>query len=210
MSGESKLDVKKRERDEHYRRRSASRSTRFAEKIESWNRLLKEDFTNLNEGNIVEDTLSSSSGSDRCTLANQEDHTEGEDQEDINIKRRRIPRAKALDFFEEDNLGLDLLFTERMAVPVLRAIVYLTDFTSYSGLWDEDLDAHKQCFEVTCVANEIIDDDQKLHIFPATLKEEAASWYGNLDAGSKATYALLSQAFLTKFRRQGFQDRLAQ
>ena len=66
------------------------------------------------------------------------------------IKRRHIPRAKALGFFEEDNLGLDLLFIERMAVAALRATVRLIDFTSYSGLWDEDPDAHKQCFEVTC------------------------------------------------------------
>ena len=97
-----------------------------------------------------------------------------------------------------------------MAIPAARAAIRLADFTQYAGFWDEDPDAHVQKFEINCVANEIIDNDQKLHIFLATLKDEAANWFGNLDPAERATYQLLSAAFLTKFRRQGFQERLEQ
>ncbi|KAI5063562.1 hypothetical protein GOP47_0022109, partial [Adiantum capillus-veneris] len=97
-----------------------------------------------------------------------------------------------------------------MAVPVARATIRLADFTQFAGLWDEDPDAHLQKFEVTCVANEIVDNDQKLHIFPTTFKDEAASWYGNVPSANRATYPELTTTFLAKFCRQGFQDRLAQ
>ncbi|KAI5079959.1 hypothetical protein GOP47_0005438 [Adiantum capillus-veneris] len=95
-----------------------------------------------------------------------------------------------------------------MAVPVARVTIRLADFTQFAGLWDEDPDAHLQKFEVTCVANEIVDNDKKLHIFPAT--DEVASWYGNLPTAGRITYLGLTTIFLAKFCRQGFQDRLAQ
>lgn len=97
-----------------------------------------------------------------------------------------------------------------MAGGAARATIQLADFTPFAELWDEDPDAHLQKFEVTCVANEIADDAQKLNIFPATFKDEAASWYGNLAAAERVDYPALRNAFLLKFQRQGFQERLAQ
>ncbi|MCO5598982.1 hypothetical protein L7F22_053081 [Adiantum nelumboides] len=117
-------------------------------------------------------------------------------------------RPRSLNFWDDPDFDLTGIFP--MAIPAARATIRLADFTPFAGLWDEDPDAHVQKFEVTCVANEIVDDDQKLHIFPATFKDEAASWYGNLAAADRATYGILRDNFLQKFRRQGFQDRLAQ
>ena len=97
-----------------------------------------------------------------------------------------------------------------MAGGAARAI-QLADFTPFAGLWDEDLNADLQKFEVTCVANKIADDAQKLNIFPATFKDGAASWYGNLGVVvDRADYPVLRTAFVLKFRRQGFQELLAQ
>ena len=64
--------------------------------------------------------------------------------------------------------ALNLLFAETMAMPtpIVRFMV---------GLWDKDPNVHKQRFEATCVVNEIGNDDKKLHIFLATLKDEDAS-----------------------------------
>lgn len=123
---------------------------------------------------------------------------------------RRISklRPRMLNFWDDPNFEISQFFN--MAVPAARATIRLADFAQFAGHWDEDPDAYLQKFEVTYVANEIVDDDQKLHILPATFKEEATSWYGNLDVGQRATYPLLRDAFLNKFRRQGFQDRLAQ
>ncbi|KAH7447749.1 hypothetical protein KP509_01G119300 [Ceratopteris richardii] len=88
--------------------------------------------------------------------------------------------------------------------------VHLGDFTKFSGAWDEDPDSFIQLFEVTCEANEVVDQGQRLRIFPAILRDEAANWYGNLTPQERGTYQMLKEAFLAKFRRQGFQDRLAQ
>ncbi|KAH7447332.1 hypothetical protein KP509_01G101700 [Ceratopteris richardii] len=91
-----------------------------------------------------------------------------------------------------------------------RISVHLGDFTKFSGAWDEDPNSFIQLFEVTCEANEVVDQDQRLRIFPAILRDEAANWYGNLTPQECGTYQMLKEAFLAKFRRQGFQDRLAQ
>ncbi|KAH7416229.1 hypothetical protein KP509_14G081700 [Ceratopteris richardii] len=91
-----------------------------------------------------------------------------------------------------------------------RISVHLGDFTKFSGTWDEDPDSFIQLFEVTCEANDVVDQDQRLRIFPAILRDEAANWYGNLTPQERGTYQMLKEAFLAKFRRQGFQDRLAQ
>ncbi|KAH7278990.1 hypothetical protein KP509_38G068400 [Ceratopteris richardii] len=91
-----------------------------------------------------------------------------------------------------------------------RISVHLGDFTKFSGAWDEDPDSFIQLFEVTCEANEVVEQGQRLRIFPAILRDEAANWYGNLTPQERGTYQMLKEAFLAKFRRQGFQDRLAQ
>ncbi|KAH7441806.1 hypothetical protein KP509_03G055400 [Ceratopteris richardii] len=91
-----------------------------------------------------------------------------------------------------------------------RISVHLGDFTKFLGAWDEDPDSFIQLFEVTCEANEVVDQGQRLRIFPAILRDEAANWYGNLISQERGTYQMLKEAFLAKFRRQGFQDRLAQ
>ncbi|KAH7428833.1 hypothetical protein KP509_09G019900 [Ceratopteris richardii] len=91
-----------------------------------------------------------------------------------------------------------------------RISVHLGDFTKFSGAWDEDPDSFIQLFEVTCEANEVVDQGQRLRIFPAILRDEVANWYGNLTPQERGTYQMLKEAFLAKFRRQGFQDRLAQ
>ncbi|KAH7288040.1 hypothetical protein KP509_31G008900 [Ceratopteris richardii] len=91
-----------------------------------------------------------------------------------------------------------------------RMSVHLGDFTKFSGAWDEDPDSFIQLFEVTCEANEVVDQGQRLRIFPAILRDEATNWYGNLTPQERGTYQMLKEAFLAKFRRQGFQDRLAQ
>ncbi|KAH7281883.1 hypothetical protein KP509_35G000800 [Ceratopteris richardii] len=91
-----------------------------------------------------------------------------------------------------------------------RISVHLGDFTKFSGTWDEDPDSFIQLFEVTCEANDVVDQDQRLRIFLAILRDEAAKWYGNLTPQERGTYQMLKEAFLAKFRRQGFQDRLAQ
>ena len=75
-----------------------------------------------------------------------------------------------------------------MVVQALRDTIHLENFVQFAKDQDEDLNAHVQRFEITYVANEIWDDEQKLHTFPATFKHEAASWYGNLEKDSKATY----------------------
>ncbi|MCO5612406.1 hypothetical protein L7F22_066673 [Adiantum nelumboides] len=121
--------------------------------------------------------------------------------------RRSELKPRSLNFWDDPDFDNPFAL---MAIPGARATIRLADFTSFAGLWDEDPHAHVQKFEVTCVANEIVDDDQKLHILLATFKDEAASWYGNLGARERATYVALTAAFLLKFRRQGFQDRLAQ
>ncbi|KAH7432361.1 hypothetical protein KP509_07G018900 [Ceratopteris richardii] len=75
---------------------------------------------------------------------------------------------------------------------------------------DEDPNSFIQLFEVTCEANEVVDQGQRLRIFQATLRDEAANWYGNLAPQERGTYQMLKDAFLAKFKRQGFQDRLSQ
>ncbi|KAH7294485.1 hypothetical protein KP509_27G002600 [Ceratopteris richardii] len=116
-----------------------------------------------------------------------------------------ILRPRALNFWDRSDIDITPLF--EMAQ---RISVHLGDFTKFSGTWDEDLDSFIQLFEVTCEANDVVDQDQRLRIFPAILRDEAANWYGNLTPQERGTYQMLKEAFLAKFRRQGFQDRLAQ
>ncbi|KAH7299760.1 hypothetical protein KP509_24G027600 [Ceratopteris richardii] len=116
-----------------------------------------------------------------------------------------ILRPRALNFWDRSDIDITPLF--EMAQ---RISVHLGDFTKFSGTWDEDPDSFIQLFEVTCEANDVVDQDQRLRIFPAILRDEAANWYGNLTPQERGTYQMLKEAFLAKFRRQGFQDRLAQ
>ncbi|KAH7415717.1 hypothetical protein KP509_14G057800 [Ceratopteris richardii] len=116
-----------------------------------------------------------------------------------------ILRSRVLNFWDRSDIDITPLF--EMAQ---RISVHLGDFTKFSGAWDEDPDSFIQLFEVTCEANEVVDQGQRLRIFPAILRDEAANWYGNLTPQERGTYQMLKEAFLAKFRRQGFQDRLAQ
>ncbi|KAH7289363.1 hypothetical protein KP509_31G072100 [Ceratopteris richardii] len=116
-----------------------------------------------------------------------------------------ILRPRVLNFWDRSDIDITPLF--EMAQ---RISVHLGDFTKFSGTWDEDPDSFIQLFEVTCEANDVVDQDQRLRIFPAILRDEAANWYGNLTPQERGTYQMLKEAFLAKFRRQGFQDRLAQ
>ncbi|KAH7372581.1 hypothetical protein KP509_17G011300 [Ceratopteris richardii] len=116
-----------------------------------------------------------------------------------------ILRPRALNFWDRSDIDITPLF--EMAQ---RISIHLGDFTKFSGAWDEDPDSFIQLFEVTCEANEVVDQGQRLRIFQAILRDEAANWYGNLTPQECGTYQMLKEAFLAKFRRQGFQDRLAQ
>ncbi|KAH7364963.1 hypothetical protein KP509_18G000900 [Ceratopteris richardii] len=116
-----------------------------------------------------------------------------------------ILKPRVLNFWDRSDIDITPLF--EMAQ---RISVHLGDFTKFSGTWHEDPDSFIQLFEVTCEANDVVDQDQRLRIFPAILRDEAANWYGNLTPQERGTYQMLKEAFLAKFRRQGFQDRLAQ
>ena len=96
-----------------------------------------------------------------------------------------------------------------MAQIMARPTIQLADFAQFMGRGDEDPDGHIERFEVICVAQGIVEDDQKLEIFPATLQWEALDWFYNLDGASQATYQTLSIAFLARFRGPGFQEFLA-
>ena len=96
-----------------------------------------------------------------------------------------------------------------MAQPLARPSVRLADFAQYAGQEDEDPDGHLERFEVVCLAQGIVEDDQKLNVFPATLQCEALSWFYNLDLACQVTYQALIDNFLARFRGLGFQEKLA-
>ena len=189
-------------RAKRQRRREEARAiSALATRLETINKLTTTHSPNTpTEGNFtITMPIEQGSPVEASVLSLQEDND-----------HQRVPRARNTvpNFWDNLEFTLDQFFA--MAVPVARATIRLADFTQFAGLWDEDPNAHVQRFEVTCVANEIHDNEQKLHIFPATLKDEAALWYGNLDAASRVTYNALRCAFLTKFHRQGFNECLAQ
>ncbi|KAH7422077.1 hypothetical protein KP509_13G089400 [Ceratopteris richardii] len=116
-----------------------------------------------------------------------------------------ILRPRALNFWDRSDIDITPLFEMAQWISV-----HLGDFTKFSGAWDEDPDSFIQLFEVTCEANEVVDQGQRLRIFLAILRDETANWYGNLTPQERGTYQMLKEAFWAKFQRQGFQDRLAQ
>ncbi|KAH7301173.1 hypothetical protein KP509_23G015100 [Ceratopteris richardii] len=101
-----------------------------------------------------------------------------------------ILRPCALNFWDHEDIDITPLFEMAQRV--------------------HDPDSFIQLFEVTCEANEVVDQAQRLRIFPAIFRDEAANWYENLEGPRRRTDQMLKDAFLAKFRRQGFQDRLAQ
>ena len=144
----------------------------------------------LNRGHFVISTPSSISESDpffyNCIVSSPEDRDlanpfgvspikeEGESSVAISSspkiarRKRKVKRPsqcriklqpRALSFWDNPYFEFAQLFD--MAVPTARAVIRLADFTQYVGLWDEDPDAHVQKFEITCVANEIIHNDQR-------------------------------------------------
>ncbi|KAH7365054.1 hypothetical protein KP509_18G006800 [Ceratopteris richardii] len=86
----------------------------------------------------------------------------------------------------------------------------LGDFPRFLAFPNEDPDAHIQLFQVICGAHEIVDEDRKLCIFPATLRGDASEWYGNLGVHERTTYHDLKTNFLRTFRGLRFEERLAE
>ncbi|KAH7430990.1 hypothetical protein KP509_08G023500 [Ceratopteris richardii] len=178
--GSSSSGATQTQREERAQRRALERERRRWEPPGEW--------TSIGSKKSVKNVYS------RRRVANQVRELEG-----------GILKPRVLNFWDRSDIDITPLF--EMAQ---RISVHLGDFTKFSSTWDEDPDSFIQLFEVTCEANDVVDQDQRLRIFPAILRDEAANWYGNLTPQERGTYQMLKEAFLAKFRRQGFQDKLAQ
>ena len=134
-------------RAERQRRREEARAiSALATRLETINELTATHSPDtLIEGNFtITVTIKQGSPAEASVLSRQED-----------IDRQHVPRARNTipNFWDDLESTLDQFFA--MAVPVVRATIRLADFTQFTGLWDEDPDAHVQRFEVTCVARKI-------------------------------------------------------
>ena len=68
------------------------------------------------------------------------------------------------------------------------------------GLTTKGLDTFLFEFVVICRTYYYIDDEQKLKLFPSTLKDAALRWFMGLPGDSITTWAQMQQAFNNKYR----------
>ena len=70
----------------------------------------------------------------------------------------------------------------------------------FHGLTTEDPDTFLFEFVVLCRTYDYTEDEQKLKLFPSTLKDAALRWFMGLPGNSITTWAQMQQAFNTKYR----------
>lgn len=70
----------------------------------------------------------------------------------------------------------------------------------FRGLTTEDLDTFLFEFFVLFRTYEYAEDEQKLKLFPSTLKDVALRWLMGLPRNSITTWAQMKQAFSNKYR----------
>jgi hypothetical protein len=70
----------------------------------------------------------------------------------------------------------------------------------FHGLTTEDPDTFLFEFVVLCRTYDYAEDEQKLKLFPSTLKDAALRWFMGLPGNSITTWAQMQQAFNNKYR----------
>ena len=65
----------------------------------------------------------------------------------------------------------------------------------FHGLTTEDPDTFLFEFVVLCRTYDYTEDEQKLKLFPSTLKDAALRWFMGLPGNSITTWAQMQQAF---------------
>ena len=70
----------------------------------------------------------------------------------------------------------------------------------FHGVTTEDLDTFLFEFVVLCRTYDYTEDEQKLKLFPSTLKDAALRWFMGLPGNSITTWAQMQQAFNTKYQ----------
>ena len=74
------------------------------------------------------------------------------------------------------------------------------DLPHFHGLTTEDTDTFLFEFVVLCRTYDYAEDEQKLKLFPSTLKDAALRWFMGLPENSITTWAQMQQAFNAKYR----------
>ena len=74
-----------------------------------------------------------------------------------------------------------------------------SDLPHFHGLTTEDLDTFLFEFVVICRTYDYAEDEQKLKLFPSTLKDVALRWFIGLPSNNITTWAQLQQAFNNKY-----------
>jgi len=64
----------------------------------------------------------------------------------------------------------------------------------------QDLEDHSRIFKEACFRASLKHEDVVCRLFPYTFNEKASNWYVNLPNGYISSWALMEEAFLSRFR----------
>ena len=76
----------------------------------------------------------------------------------------------------------------------------LSALPNFHGLSSEDLDEFLFEFDILCRSYDYVSPNQKLKLFPATLKGNALRWFMGLGAQATTTWDQMKESFLSKYQ----------